>query len=821
MRVLVEQTEGVVRDWLGCCGLLWDGNGGSHRGKVGVHVLMGGSDAAEWHLFPEESAVIIGTQDMLLSRALNRGYACPRARWPMEFAQLHQDCLWVLDEVQLMDSGLATSVQLQAFRDTEPSPRKCFSWWMSATLQPSWLDTVDAHSVDGAPLETVTIPDRERGQGLWEVRKALSLLKLAPPPRAHPEEVDSDFRARVQRHADETLRAWVDAVRRAHEENEQGPFGRVTLVVVNTVARAVDLHAALRDEWSNRRIEVELVHSRFRPYERVSWVRRFLSRAACTPGADRVIVATQVVEAGVDLSAGALVTELAPWVALVQRFGRVARYLDAQGRPVPGRIIVVDEQLADSDERRALPYTLIELAGAQDAVDQLVASSADAGVSAIELLERTLSGQQRAALFPYDPQFVLRRRDFADFFDTSQDLTGAEVDVSRFIRTGPERDVLVFWRGIDPQSVPDSKMRPRRAEVCRVPIGDLRAWLGRRTSGVFVWDYLAGAWRRATEDDAVPGRVFLASAVFGGYDPERGWDPDWPRAVPEVPEQEATEGRRLAVAEDEADESMDSEALSQTEAAWQTIAGHGFRAAQETASVAAALTSRFLPLLHLAARWHDYGKCHPVFQRSIRGRNGAPPPTGRQDLAKAPKTAWARHERAGFRHELASALALLDLLACTSPGHDALAMPWRATGEPAAWDVGEARQLVDEIARLSVEEFDLLLWLVATHHGKVRVSLTADPRDGLGASVRVRGIEDGDELPEIEMCDAAGGRHRLPRLACRLDVAGIGLSDRFGASWSERIEGLIRRHGPFELALLETLLRVADIRASRHPGDVP
>ena len=118
MRVLVEQTESEVRKWLEKEGVLWDGTS-DHAGKVGVHVLMGGADSGEWHLHPEQPAILIGTQDMLLSRALNRGYACPRARWPMEFGLLNHDCLWVLDEVQLMDVGLATSAQLQQFFQTD------------------------------------------------------------------------------------------------------------------------------------------------------------------------------------------------------------------------------------------------------------------------------------------------------------------------------------------------------------------------------------------------------------------------------------------------------------------------------------------------------------------------------------------------------------------------------------------------------------------------------------------------------------------------------------------------------------------------------
>ena len=109
MRVLVEQTalsaETLVQ------------RGGEGGGlQVGVHRLLGGVELYPWHLSPEEPAVLVGTQDMLLSRALNRGYAAGRARWPIDFGLLNEDVLWVMDEVQLMDVGLTTSVQLQMFR---------------------------------------------------------------------------------------------------------------------------------------------------------------------------------------------------------------------------------------------------------------------------------------------------------------------------------------------------------------------------------------------------------------------------------------------------------------------------------------------------------------------------------------------------------------------------------------------------------------------------------------------------------------------------------------------------------------------------------
>ena len=72
MRVLVEQTAERARTmidrWAGASGC--DG-----ASKPKVHILMGGEETEPWYLDPERPAVLVGTQDMLLSRALNRGYA--------------------------------------------------------------------------------------------------------------------------------------------------------------------------------------------------------------------------------------------------------------------------------------------------------------------------------------------------------------------------------------------------------------------------------------------------------------------------------------------------------------------------------------------------------------------------------------------------------------------------------------------------------------------------------------------------------------------------------------------------------------------------
>lgn len=64
--------------------------------KTPVLVLMGGEAPDAWDLYPERDPVIIGTQDMFLSRALDRGYAMSRCRWPVHFGLLNNDAPWVI-----------------------------------------------------------------------------------------------------------------------------------------------------------------------------------------------------------------------------------------------------------------------------------------------------------------------------------------------------------------------------------------------------------------------------------------------------------------------------------------------------------------------------------------------------------------------------------------------------------------------------------------------------------------------------------------------------------------------------------------------------
>jgi CRISPR-associated endonuclease/helicase Cas3 len=765
MRVLVEQTQEEGQKWLSKLGLSTD---------VGIHVLMGGEEIEDWDLDPEKPVILIGTQDMLLSRALNRGYGMGRFRWPMHYALLNNDCLWVLDEIQLMGVGLATSAQLQAFREKFHTFGEAKTVWMSATLRPDWLATVDFR-IRVQQLSTLNLnKDDYAAEGLrprWVAKKAIANSNLS----CH----DADDVAAL--------------IKDKHQRNA------ITLVVVNTVNRSRELYARVkrlyeagkpagkkaktRPETTGELPKIHLIHSRFRPLEREAWMK-WLKDAP--PAEGRIVISTQVVEAGVDMSARTLLTELAPWSSLVQRFGRCNRRGEFT-TDQPAQIYWIDVPAKDS-----APYTKDELDAAREQLKKLD----DAGLRSLDEFCKELSEKERQDLFPYDPPHVVRRKDFIDLFDTTPDLAGNDIDVSRFIREGEELDVQVFWRvKPPPHHVLDAKtareIAPDRRELCPVPVGSLREFVEKGKKTIFRWDSLDGRWTRAGGETIYPGQAFWIPQDQGGYTRETGWDPKapWPDDLDTVP---------LPRAESQTEEPDHDSDLSSV-FRWRSISEHTDEVCAELEAISRSLKLDGVPLnvLGIAARWHDWGKGHAIFQDAIKEeteKEGKRPPEwcGRRDIAKAaPAAFWGRYHRKHFRHELASALGVLTLL--------------RGRQAPAEW------------ADLAPHLQNLALYVIAAHHGKVRLSIRSIPQEYKPPGQNqlfARGVWDGDELPAM----ALGAEITAPQVD-KLDLTPMKLGrDPDGSpSWAERMLRL-RDHpdfGPLKLAYLEAVLRAADMRASK------
>ncbi len=745
MRTLVEQTKRVAEQALENLQEKF-----ALSKAFSVHALMGGDVDNEWDSKPENECILIGTQDMLLSRALNRGYAMSRFRWPLHFGLLNNDCLWVFDEIQLMSNGLATSAQLAAFRDKFTTFGKHQSVWMSATLDENWLQTVD-FALRLADLQKLELSDIDRSTPILEQRlTATKILKLAPSPCRTP-------------------KGLAEFIKEHHTQGSQ------TLVVVNRVARARETFAALEDSYhlkpkklkkgevatppDPKAPELMLIHSRFRPNERKEWMEKLKS----TPDNNgKIIIATQVVEAGVDLSSRLLVTDLAPYASLVQRFGRCNRtgeeseaYIYWIDRPLDdkdGEKLANKETLDDKEQEKiAAPYDWQDLATAQ-AVLQGMVSAAPADLPIHH--------------DPYNASHVLRRRDVIDLFDTTPDLSGYDLDVSRFVRGGDERDVSVAWRKLNGKQPPKDAPRLQRHELCAVGIGEFKEFLNKdKSRQAWLWNALDGDWQKVGDSDWRPGLSLLLDTSAGGYDLRRGWDISSKEVVLDVHEN------------DKANEANADDPLTYIKYT-QSLAAHSREAKAAAETIINALEDLQLEQwrddLIYATHHHDWGKAHPIFQATLQALS-------QED---APHTPWLakleshqRHSRKRFRHELASALALLQ-----------------------------------------TDASDLVVYLAACHHGKVRLSIRALPDENKPDEKDrrfARGIWQDEMLPATDLGDG------VQKTAIKLDLEPmlLGASEDGKPSWLERMLNLRERLGVFRLAYLECLIRAADVRASQNPQD--
>ena len=127
--------------------------------------------------------------------------------------------------------------------------------------------------------------------------------------------------------------------------------GHMTLVIVNQVKRAQGLYKEVRkilNSRADRVPELVLLHSRFRPADRE---REMGKLAGANAEPDIIAIATQAVEAGVDISAAVMFTELAPWASMVQRFGRANRRAEVEGGAQVHWIDILGS--AEGDDRKA------------------------------------------------------------------------------------------------------------------------------------------------------------------------------------------------------------------------------------------------------------------------------------------------------------------------------------------------------------------------------------------------------------------------------------------------------------------------------------
>lgn len=251
------------------------------------------ADNAEWRLDPARPAIVIGTVDMIGSRLLFGGYGCGFRSRPLHAGFLGQDVWLVHDEAHLEP---AFQRLLVAIREEQR---------LSGDLRPFIVTALTATSRDSCVDFQLSDDDRlqdEVSRRLY-ARKALALRPVES-------------------------RALADAVvERVLDHRESGQAILVYLRAVEDVDR-------VSERLASAGLAVAQLTGTLRGFERDRFVRdnpvfrRFaVDDSQVEPAAGTVcLVCTSAGEVGVNMSADHMVCDLTPFDSMAQRLGRVNRF---------------------------------------------------------------------------------------------------------------------------------------------------------------------------------------------------------------------------------------------------------------------------------------------------------------------------------------------------------------------------------------------------------------------------------------------------------------------------------------------------------------
>lgn len=446
------------------------------------------------------ATLTFATIDQVLSSFLLSPYSLSRRKSNLNAGAVVASYL-VFDEFHLFDpiSTLPTTLEmLRMLRGVAPF------LLMTATFSAEMLDGL-ADALDAA-----VVPEDDAA------RQAMQALSSQQKTR-HYHVVDTPLSA--------------DKVLAYHKER--------TLVVCNVVDRARALFDVLRDHPDRGDAQILLLHSRFLPEDRQrieGKIRHLFGKDGDQSGS-WIMVATQVVEVGLDITCQTLHTELAPANAILQRAGRCARYESEEGDVVIyAKTLDADGETIDLTER-AMPYksqkdevtrTLAEFQAHHSAT--LTFSDEQAIISAAH------GPRDRAVVGGLVATSEMHRRRMNSVMDGQR--SGEAGDL---IRAVSSRLVVVHD---DPLAVAE---RPFAAEAFSLHPGTVyglvEKWLERE------WDLdldggygvqalhdmgdvgergrSAYRWLPVQERDDVVGSVLvLVHPTLAGYDPDLGFVPD-------------------------------------------------------------------------------------------------------------------------------------------------------------------------------------------------------------------------------------------------------------------------------------------------------
>lgn len=582
--------------------------------RISVYLLMGGKVENEWEGDLSREIILIATQDQILSRQLNRGYCLNKTKWPIHFAALNNDCRIVVDETQLQGVGYKTAFYLQRFRDKFGCYGKTQLILCSATLDTSFIDRVKAEqkklNENKTEIKVVSCSlgddDFNHSQLAKRLKKSKALFKAKTVWLG---ESNSQF---------------INSLK--EEILEHHVADSLTLVILNRVESVQKLYQSLQgclDERATQvssetsddapSLELKLLHGTFRKGDRSKLVEDLINFKG-------IIIATQCVEAGIDLDAKLLFTQLCPWSSFVQRCGRAGR----KGLQDEVKIFWINH--SSNNKYHASPYESDELQKSRSLIKRLKDAS----------IENLLAQ-------PLPPQITncdnLSAKVLKQLFHTQLEDSDRDPDFGEYIREAINNNVYIAWRNFS--GAPSPNWQIQEIEVCSVPIGKIRKF---SATGWQYNPYNASeeTWPPISTDTVSAGSTILFPCSVGGYSAKLGFTGN----VEDIPTE-------LEITLPQVNDKSDRSSFNSCQV---TLKQHSLDVAKEMEQLAErlkpVLPAGFKEYLVEIAQWHDVGKAHEIFQETIGGNRDFL-------LAKSPQVSRRRHRRRGFRHELASAIAAL------------------------------------------------------------------------------------------------------------------------------------------------------------------
>ncbi|MFF9690504.1 type I-U CRISPR-associated helicase/endonuclease Cas3 [Streptomyces sp. NPDC014623] len=275
--------------------------------------MRGGVDwSSRWLSSPVQPAVVSCTVDQYGSRLLFRSYhTSPRMR-PIDAALCGMDALLAVDEAHIALPLLRTATDCAAYQANADHPD-----FTGRAVQVISLSATASASED-RPRHSITDSDRDHpvaGRRL-NAQRRLTLLDAAPKGK-------------------DTTEAFAQAAALAVDALLAVIERPVIGVVANTIRAARAAHHLLAQRED---ADTMLLTGRSRSLDRERLLAHPLVTellAGVQPDRERplIVIATQTVEVGIDISFAGLVTENASLAALVQRLGRLDRTGDLRLAP--------------------------------------------------------------------------------------------------------------------------------------------------------------------------------------------------------------------------------------------------------------------------------------------------------------------------------------------------------------------------------------------------------------------------------------------------------------------------------------------------------